>query len=304
MKLFSVLALVFLLGVFRNAVAGEIALTFDDAPLPGSEVMDGGERTRRIIDGLRKAKVPEALFYVTAKHITAESKSRLEQYTAAGHSLANHSYEHLSANKVPVDEFLVDAYKAHLSLKSFDNVLPLFRFPYLHYGDTPEPRKKIAQGLKELGYEIGYVTVDNFDWYIDSRYREAIKSGIKINHKNLGKLYVDTLWDAIEFYDGVAKKALGRSPKHVLLLHENDLAAMYIADLVQHIRSKGWTIISPADAYLDPIATVEKDLAFTKQGRVAALAYDAGINQDTLRHKSENTEYIDGLFEQYDVIEK
>lgn len=304
MRLLFWAPLVLLFSTIGNAVAGEIALTFDDAPLPGSEAMEGSDRTRRIIDALREAKVPEALFFVTATHITEESKPRLEKYAAAGHYLANHSYEHLSANKVPVNEFLVDAYKAHLLLKPFDNVLPLFRFPYLHHGETPESRQEIARGLKELGYGVGYVTVDNFDWYIDSLYREAVKSGKKINHQNLGKLYVELLWDSIEFYDGIATKTLGRSPKHVLLLHENDLAAIYIADLVQHIRSKGWAIISPVEAYQDPIAKTEKDLAFTKQGRVAALAHDAGISQDKLRHKSENTNYIDKLFDQYKVIEQ
>ena len=117
-------------------------------------------------------------------------------------------------------------------------------------------------------------------------------------------MYVESLWDSIQFYDGIATEVLGRSPKHVLLLHENDLAAIYIADLVQHIRSKGWKVISPVEAYQDPMAKVERDLVFTKQGRVAALAHDAGISQDKLRHKSESTEYIDMLFDQYNVIEQ
>lgn len=298
------LHLLLLFVTVQSAMGGEIALTFDDAPTPGTEVMTGTEKTQRLIEALAKAKAPPALFFVTTKHINDESTARLKQYTAAGHYLANHSHEHLSANQAAVHDFLVDVYKAHLMLKPFDRVLPLFRFPYLHSGQTTETRQQLTAGLAELGYGIGYVTVDNFDWYIDSLYREAVKNGDLVNREKLGKLYVETLWQAIQFYDDLAVKTLGRSPKHVLLLHENDLAATYVGDLIRHIRAQGWTLISPEEAYQDPIAVATQDLAFSKQGRIAALAHARGVDIEKLRHKSESTDYIDALFAEQGVIER
>lgn len=285
------------------AWAGEIALTFDDAPTPDSDVMDGEARTTKLISQLSDAGVKQALFFVTTKHIDSTSEKRLRDYVKAGHLLGNHSHEHLSANKESVNDILVDAYRAHLILKPYDGVLPLYRFPYLHYGTDPQTREQISAGLDELGYSIGYVTVDNFDWYIDSLFRESVKAGKKINKEKLGQLYVETIWETIEFYDEIAKKHLGRSPKHVLLLHENDLAATYVGDLVRHIRSKGWKIISPQEAFSDPISQHQGDLAFTKQGRVAALAHESGIATEELRHPSESIEYLNEMFEQYGVVE-
>lgn len=302
MKFTIVLILLMPLFGTQAVAGGEIALTFDDAPMPGTEVMTGAEKTQRLIKALAKAKAPPALFFVTTKHLNEESATRLEQYAAAGHYLANHSHEHLSANQASVHDFLVDAYRAHLLLKPFERVLPLFRFPYLHYGQTPETRNQLAAGLAELGYGIGYVTVDNFDWYIDSLYREAVKNDNVVIREKLGKLYVETLWQAIQFYDDLAVKTLGRSPKHVLLLHENDLAATYIGDLIQHIRAQGWTIISPVEAYQDPIALTTQDFAFSKQGRIAALAAAGGANIEKLRHESESTDYIDALFSEMGVV--
>lgn len=299
MKLISLLLFL----TAESAFCGEIALTFDDAPMPATGVMSGPAKTQRLIEQLAEADAPPVVFFVTTKHVNEQSKARLNDYAAAGHYLANHSHEHPSANEMTADEFLLDAYRAHLALKRFDRVVPLFRFPYLHHGKDPSTRATIAAGLAELKYDIGYVTVDNFDWYIDSLYREAVKNGDKVNQENLGKLYVDTLWQAITFYDKLAIKTLGRSPKHVLLLHENDMAAAYVGDLIKHIRAQGWEVISPIDAYKDPIANVSKDLTYTKQGRVAALAHEKGASVDTLRHKSENTEYIDRLFREYKVIE-
>lgn len=286
------------------ALAGEIALTFDDAPTPGSDVMDGKTRTANLLRQLHEAEVKEVLFFVSTKHVDATSEERLRAYTKAGHLLGNHSHDHQSANETTVNDVLLDAYKAHLILKQFDNVLPLYRFPYLHYGEDRESREQIAAGLDELGYSIGYVTVDNFDWYIDSLYRESVKAGKKIDKAKLGQLYVETIWNTIEFYDEIAKKSLGRSPKHVLLLHENDVAATYVGDLVRHIRSKGWKIISPKEAFSDPISQHKGDLSFTKQGRVAALAHQSGVATEALRHPSENVEYLNKLFEQYGVVEQ
>ena len=226
------------------AFAREIAITFDDAPTPDSALMTGMERTTKLIAALQKANVPDALFYVKADYINPQTAARLEQYTQAGFHLANHSFSHVSANELGVDAYAVDAYKAHLQLKSFDNVVMYHRFPYLHYGKELASINKLQQLLAELGYKDGYVTIDNFDWYINALLVKAAEEGKSIDYERARDFYVSTLYDNIEFYDALAKKSLGRSPRHVLLLHENDAAALFVADLVKHLRNKGWKIIS------------------------------------------------------------
>lgn len=134
-----------------NVSGGEIALTFDDAPLPGSPILSGDARTERLLGQLSASKSPPALFFATGKHIDSQSQARLRRYTDAGHYLANHSFDHLSANDVSPDVFMLDAYKMHLALKSFDRVLPLFRFPFLHYGSDADNRAQIAAAMTELG---------------------------------------------------------------------------------------------------------------------------------------------------------
>lgn len=280
--------------------AREIALTFDDAPLADTALMTGAERTDKLIKVLKDAKVPDALLFVTTKNITEQNKSRLTQYTQAGFHLANHSHSHSSAAKLGVNDYLSDAYKAHLILKDFDNRLPYHRFPYLHYGADAAAIEKLQAGLGELGYKDGYVTVDNFDWAINGILVKAAEEKKIIDYAKASALYVDTLEQAIEFYDAIAQKTLKRSPKHVLLLHENDAAALFLPDLIARLRSKGWKIISPQDAYKDPIA---KQKAFHKQGRVAGIAANKGVPEADLRHASENMEYLDALFKARKVFE-
>lgn len=283
-----------------QASAREIALTFDDAPKEDSALMSGTERTNKLIKVLQDAKVPDALFLVTTSNITEQSKNRLNLYTQAGFHLANHSHSHSSASKLGVNDYLSDAYKAHLILKEFDNRLPYHRFPYLNYGADSLAVEKLQAGLNELGYKDGYVTVDNFDWAINGILVNAAEQKKTIDYAKASTLYVDTLEQSIEFYDAIAQKTLNRSPRHILLLHENDAAALFLPDLIARLRSKGWKIISPQDAYKDPIA---KQNIFHKQGRVAGIAANKGAPEADLRHESENMEYLEALFKERKVFE-
>ena len=108
--------------------------------------------------------------------------------------------------------------------------------------------------LRERGLLNGYVTVDNFDWAIDDLARKAVEAGTEIDLPALGALYVETIVDTANFNDRVARETLGRSPAHVLLLHETDLNALFVADLVAGLRAAGWTIVTMDEAYADPIA--------------------------------------------------
>lgn len=276
--------------------AREIAFTFDDAPTPDSILMTGQERTQKLINALIAAKVPDALFFVKADYINSDTQKRLEQYAAAGFHLANHSYSHKSASELGTLDYPTDVYKAHLLLKPLNNFLPYHRFPYLHYGKDVAAITSLQQSLTELGYKDGYVTIDNFDWYISSLLTKAAEEKKTIDYDKARKFYVEMLYNSIEFYDAIAQKSLGRSPQHVMLLHENDAAALFVGDLIAHLRAKGWKIISPQQAYQDPIARNFPNVVFHKQGRVAAIANSKGVPESELRHVSENAEYIDKAF--------
>lgn len=285
------------------ASAGKIALTFDDAPTGDSALMSGEERTQRLIAALKNSAVPDALFFVKTDAVTPSSNKRLNSYTKAGFHLANHSHSHRSANKIPPEEYLQDIAKAQRVLSEYKNVLPFHRFPYLHYGADKAPIEQLQNGLAKLGYNNGYVTVDNYDWYMNALLVRAKEAGKEIDYQKAADLYVETLWQAIAFYDKIAQDSLGRSPKHVLLLHENDAAALFLSQLVERIRQEGWEVISPQEAYRDPIAEQFPAGLFHKQGRVAALAHSKGMPMEDLRHPAESEAYLDALFERAGVFE-
>lgn len=280
----------------------EIAITIDDVPRPDSKLFSGDERTQKLIANLKKANVPDVFLFVTTNNITEKSKKRVEAYVKAGFQLANHSHSHFSAHKKDLETYLSDITMAHNELKAFENVVPFYRYPFLHEGNDRNTRDHIRQHLQNMGYRNGYVTVDNFDWYMDGMLQKALSNGKQVNYDALKNAYVTILWEAILFYDDIALKALERSPKHVLLLHENDMAALFIGDLIEHIRSQGWKIISPKEAYEDPIAFTIPDVLFNNQGRVAAIAKSKGWDEKLLRDSSSSEDYLDDYFKDNSVF--
>ncbi len=299
-QLFAILFFLLLPGIL---FAQEIAITIDDAPRKDSKLFSGEERTAKLIENLQQAGVNDALFFVTTKNIDSLSSKRLEAYTAAGFHLANHSHSHLSINRVELDAYLADIDRAHEILTPFANFLPFFRHPFLHHGRPREVRNSVRSHIRILGYEIGYVTVDNYEWYMDALLQKAIADSKQVDYEKLKSIYVEVLWEGIQFYDEIAREQLGRSPKHVLLVHENDITALFIGDLVRHLRSHGWRIISPQEAYSDPIATTLPDVLFNGQGRVAAIARSKGQKPRDLIHISEDEAYLDKLFTERAVFQ-
>jgi peptidoglycan/xylan/chitin deacetylase (PgdA/CDA1 family) len=264
-----------------------LALTFDDAPRESSAYLDGTTRTARLIAALSAAKVPQVAFFCNTKRFDASGRARIASFAGAGHLIANHSHSHLDLHRVGTARFLEDMRIADATLRGIPNLRKWFRYPFLHEGKTLEERDALRIALRQSGYFSAYVTVDNYDWYMDWLFQEAVRAGKAIDHDKLRDAYVDLLADSIEFYDALAREQLGRSPRHVLLLHENDLAALFIGDLVARLRRDGWEIISPELAYADPIAAIEPDTLALGQGRVVAIAEQNGVRGSRSRWESE-----------------
>jgi hypothetical protein len=157
--------------------------------------------------------------------------------------------------------------------------------------------------LKNLGLSNGYITIDNYDWYLNGLLRKAKQEGKKVNHDNLRSVYLEHIWNSVQFYDSIARQTLGRSPRHILLLHENDLTALFLSDLIRLLKEKGWKIISPAEAYKDPIASYVPDVLFNNQGRVGAIAREKGTAAKDLIQPSEDEVFLDELVKKRKVFE-
>jgi hypothetical protein len=194
--------------------------------------------------------------------------------------------------------YLADIDKASRRLARFSNVRPWFRYPFLNESPDVRRRDAVRKGLARRKLTNAYVTVDIWDWAIVDLARQAKQAGRDIDMDALRQMYLEVMLHAVDTYDRLALEALGRSPAHVLLAHENDLQALFIGDLVKALRARGWTIVSPDEAFADPIARVVPDTLHNGNGRVAALAAVRGFGSERLRDRFHDEKLLKQMFEQ------
>lgn len=110
---------------------GEIILTFDDGPMPGT--------TPQILDILAKDCI-EATFFMIGKRADAhpELAARVRD---AGHSIGSHSYSHRELNRLPYQQAVDDIQRGYDAVEraafgSIGDRPRLFRFP--GFKSTPE----------------------------------------------------------------------------------------------------------------------------------------------------------------------
>lgn len=281
MRRLALLLLAILLGAADAVAQRRVALTFDDVPRGRGAFFTPDQRTERLIAALRRARVPQAAFFITTGNLDrpdgAGGEARIAAYVAAGHVVGNHSHSHRWATRTPVADYLADLDRAASWLSGRPGWRPWYRFPFLDEGrDTAERRDALRRGLAQRGLSSGYVTVDSYDWHLESLTSQAARAGHAVDRDALRQLYIDAILGAAEFNDRVAVETMGRSPAHVLLLHETDLAALFIADAIAELRQRGWRIVSADEAFHDPIAAIEPDSMFLGGGRVAGIANAAG----------------------------
>lgn len=291
-------ALLLLINVSAHSAPDkQIAFTFDDSPRAATGYLDGPTRARMLLAALKAHDVPQVAFFSVSAQLSEEGIARLTAYSDAGHLIANHSHDHPDFNVLSLAQYVANFEEADRALAQFKTMTKLFRFPYLREGNTLEKRDGMRAALAAKGYRNAYVTANTYDWYIENQFQKAISAGVKLDLVRMSHYYVEMMVQSIEAYDEFAVKELGRSPKHVLLLHETDISALFVGDLVTELKRKGWQIISPLAAYEDDIASFQTP---------EVLAYNPGRIGEIVRSKGQTKglwppalkeEYLDQQFD-------
>jgi peptidoglycan-N-acetylglucosamine deacetylase len=259
-----------------------IALSFDDIPRHTGPELSREKRQKLLIAGLKKAGVKQAVFFVNPASLsetgTPPDEGAITRYAKAGHVLANHTDNHLKLGDNSAEDYLKHIDIAESWLKGRKGYRPWFRFTYLDEGGKDKVKRDVVRaGLAKRGLRNGYVTTEAADWHMLALWADAVKAGKAVDRQKLCAFYAKHHFAAAEFDNGLAVKALGRSPAHVMLLHETDIAAYCITDLVTALRKGGWTIISGDKAYADPISKLMPDVPSAQGGLIEAVAWEKGL---------------------------
>ncbi len=262
------------------AVAKRIALSFDDVPRSAGPFLGEDKRTRKLIAALRSRRVGQVAMFLNPGRIddSAAGKAamrRVHAYVAAGHVLGNHTWLHPQLSKISAEAFLDQVDQAEAWLVRQPGHRPWLRFPFLDEGGPDKiKRDAVRAGLAARGIRNAHVTVEASDWNIEGLTIAAKKAGKAIDMKALRDLYVESHVQAADFADDLAIRTIGRSPAHVMLLHETDIAALFVGDLIDALRRDGWEIITPDLAYADPVYLAMPDVPWTNGTLTEQMAWE------------------------------
>lgn len=265
MKLVS-LFILFLLLIFsafgQKSPKRYIAVTIDDLPVVSTrkDINNRREITNKILRHILRGKIP-AIGFVNEGKLYANGKlddaqvDLLRQWAAAGLELGNHSYSHKSLNAIDLAVYEKDILAGEPVtrdlMKAKGKTLRYFRHPYLQTGLSLEVKADLNKFLKENGYTIAPVTIDNADWIFASAYDKAFDKGDKELIKRVGEAYVPYMESKIEYWERQSVRLFGREVRQTLLIHANFINSDYLDDLAKMLRKRGYEFVTLEEALKD-----------------------------------------------------
>ncbi len=272
----------------------EIAITIDDFNWNKSLRLSPDERNRAMLQSLRSHGNLKAALFVACRNADSDKgKELLREWDRAGHLIGNHSFSHkyLNSNKVTPEVFNADIARCDEIIRSYPRFEKLFRFPYLKEGDTAAKRDAVRAFLEQRGYRNGHVTIDASDWAIEDRLSSRLTKDPAADVKPYGDFYLTHMWERAQYYDDLARKVLGRSVKHTILMHYNLLNALFLGDLLDMFKSKGWRLTDAQEAFKDPVFRSTPKIVPAGESIIWALAKETGKFDNLLRYPGEDSEY-------------
>jgi len=276
------------------ATSPKLAITMDDFNWSGNAVrLSGEERNQAILETFRARSLKAALFVRASNIDNDQGKDLLKAWDAAGHLIGNHSYSHWYYNsaRITAPAFEQDILRGEELLKAFPHFQKIFRFPYLKEGETAAKRDQMRSFLAAHGYRTGHVTIDASDWIVDDRLRKRLTKEPAADVTPYREFYLSHMWERALYYEDLARKTLGRTVKHTILVHFSLLNALFLGNLIDMFKSKGWQIISAAEAFTDPVFAARPKTVPAGESIIWALAKETGKFDKLLRYPGEDGDY-------------
>lgn len=276
----------------------EIALTFDDPTTDGGANLSWHDVNQRILATLAGHNLKSILF-VCGKRVDRKAGQELiAAWDRAGHLVGNHSYSHLYFNAstdsgatVTLDEFEQDALKNEPIIREYQHFVRLFRYPFFKEGDTIEKRDGMRAFLREHGYRIGRATIDASDWAIDKRMAQRIAAQPNADLTGYRDFFLQHIWERSQFYESLSERVLARPVRHTVVLHHNELNALFLGDLISMFRKQRWNMVDAEYAYRDEVYDRQPTILPAGESLIWALAKENGKFEKELRYPGEDDLY-------------
>jgi peptidoglycan/xylan/chitin deacetylase (PgdA/CDA1 family) len=261
--LLAAASLFFQLTTPLSAQTRTVALTMDDLPFvaEGSghskpQAEQAAKANRKLLVAFARHHVPVTGF-VIEKNIKgiASGTEILWAWTRHGLDLGNHTYEHLNFDEESVEQYEDQILRGEATfvplMKAAGRKAEFFRFPYNHTGDTKEKHDTLAAFLTQHGYRLAPCTIENSDWMFNTAYALMLARHDLAAAAKLRTDYLAFTGAQIDYYIGLNKQVWGYEPPQIMLLHDNQLNADTIDELLALFEQRQFRWVSLAQAESD-----------------------------------------------------
>ena len=253
---FRLLLSIVLLFMTGSLSAGEMVITIDDLPVVKNGRYDRAGQTEivnGVMDALKRHRVKATGFVVGKKVVAPWQRDLLVSFLAAGHTLGNHTFSHPDLHQTGSGEYVADIDNCDRVLGNLAGKKRFFRYPLLHRGRDPEKRAVVQGWLRDHGYVVVPVTVDNDDYLYDVKYEAAMDANDTEAMGQIAREYIGHMLGQVDHFRKMADRKLGREIPHILLLHMNKINSVYLDELLTHLENTGWHFISVDEALADAV---------------------------------------------------
>jgi len=242
----------------------EVAVTIDD--LPTASVLGNGleaaqRTTTALLAALARNGVPAIGFVNESKlrtdgHTDPRRVALLRQWLDAGFELGNHTFSHVDFHSTPLDAYerqVLDGEKVTRQLLTErGNTIRYFRHPFLHAGRSAPDRQQFEGFLKQHGYTVAPITIDNYDYVFAAAYDRAGARHDTTAQRTIADSYISYMDAVTAYYERQSVAIVGREVRQTLLIHASALNAATLDRLASMFRARGYRFVSLARALEDP----------------------------------------------------
>lgn len=243
-------------------VPRKVAITFDDLPAFESNDLNGTQidaQNERLLATLDREKIPAIGFVNEVKLYkwgeVDERIKALRMWLDDGFELGNHTYSHVSLNKVGLQAWEENVVEGEpvlkLLLAQHHMTLRYFRHPFLDTGPDLLTRRQAEQFLSSRGYTVAPVTIDVGDWEFAPVYYDAKRKGDTAEENRVVAAFLDYANESLDYAERFSKQIIGYEPMQVILLHDSQLEADHFADLAAVMRKRNYSFITLDEALED-----------------------------------------------------
>ncbi len=248
----------------------EVAITFDDLPkgghLPSENLKVIQRVNQQILASLKAHRVPAIGFVNEHKvFVRGEVEARiavLQMWLDAGMALGNHTFSHLNLYDTPLRRYQDDVIHGEVVTRwlqgnQFQRFC--FRHPYLNTGPTRVVKESFEAFLKARNYTVAPATVDNSDSVFSAVYATAKDHREEALSRRVRAAYLDFLDTKFEFFERLSRELLGYEVRQILLLHDNEINAECMDEIILKLQKRGYAFITLDQALQDKAYQIKDD---------------------------------------------